>query len=215
MQLEARLRAFAAWRAGILLVGGGGARHHPAGRAKHVAELGPSWGQLVIAGRGDPADPAASSSPITSSGRGPGRAGGARSRSLAGAETDGSRSRHRAPACTSPSTRSPLSTRPIASGSGRSDRHVGADRRLSAHRVELAIVGVSRPPGTRERKLVEDDIVIVARRRREVRDRVSATSSCDLGLARGRVINAGRVRAAWRDLGITPAQRISLRHGKP
>ena len=82
---------------------------------------------------------------------------------------------------------------------------------VRAHRVEIGVVGGASAPDLEAERLVEDEIVVVAapalaRRRLTVRDAEALTW---IAREEGSATRAA-VEAAWRDLGITPTRRLSF-----
>jgi LysR family transcriptional regulator, transcriptional activator of the cysJI operon len=82
---------------------------------------------------------------------------------------------------------------------------------VRAHRVEIGVVGAAAAPDLEAERLVEDEIVVVAapslaRRRLTVRDAEDLTW---IAREEGSATRAA-VEAAWRDLGISPKRRLSF-----
>src|SRR5256714_2684454 len=218
MQLEARLRAFAALaRRGSFSAGGAGVSISQPAVSKHVAELEGELGtKLVIRGRrrirltpagefvADHVERAEAL--VAQAARG--------ARSLAGAETG------RLAIATS-GTGMYLAIGAIAAFHAAHPRveldvQIGTSERIvelvRAHRAELAIVGgFTAARDLESETLVEDDIAIVAApavapARPTLRDLESLTW---ISREEGSSTRAA-FEAAWRDLGIAPAGRISL-----
>ena len=218
MQLEARLRAFAALaRRGSFSAAGEELVISQPAVSKHVAELEAELGtQLVIRGprriRLTPAGEFVADhveraeALVAQAGRG--------ARSLAGAETG------RLAVATS-GTGMYLAVAAIAAFHSAHPRveldvQIGTSEPIvelvRAHRAELAIVGgFTAARDVESETLLEDDIVIVAapslaRSRPRLRDLETLTW---ISREEGSSTRAA-FEAAWRDLGITPAGRISL-----
>lgn len=82
---------------------------------------------------------------------------------------------------------------------------------VRAHRVEIGVVGGASAPDLEAERLVEDEIVVVAAPA-VARRRISARAAEDLTWVSREEGSATRaaVEAAWRDLGISPKRRLSF-----